>query len=690
MAQRQKVMRNAIFQFQRNPISQDEVDARRKLGSLPLKDAFFVIVDGFSADELDVHGPNDPLNNDPLNVTSPVAGMTITPTGNVPDTGSWGAEFQRFTFTYDVGFTNDDPFNNFPSLAESQDFILNVTAGKGPKRSASAFLTLIKLPDPFILHGDPSWLSVDLRVFAVQAGQPAFSGSPLTVNDAAGCPQYIQNLMSVITPDQFDTGLSTSEEFSKLYTQSTDGQGHNIFNFALAKVHYIGNNPNPLDVRVFFRMFQAQSTTGQFDFTPGMSATQPAQYRRGTNGDGEPIPLAGFLGNEYVTIPFFASPRIDSTVASMTSQTDKPNIQTFTPKPDGSEVIKFYGCWLDFNQPFRTSPSSGLVVSNDVLPVHVQSPNVDGPFTTGAVPIQSLVRAMHECLIAEIDYSPTPIPVGKDTSNWDKLAQRNIAYSDAGSATAVTPFDIKPTILPPLPADQTPDELMIDWGSTRADTRAQIYLPAIKVSDILTLASRMYSPSDRLTRIDDHTLGCRVGGITYIPIPSSTSTAGDANYAGLISIAMPDTLEKGEVFNVVVRQVTNASAPLPDIPSIKVTSKIELQLQQIAASAVLNEIVWRRISGAFQLTIPVGDKALLLRRESNDYAVLLAIAQAIPSTSRWSPVFTRYLQVVAGRVTAFGGDPTVILPSPTGDGLPDDDYICCSCCCIRKSSCCLQ
>jgi hypothetical protein len=59
---------------------------------------------------------------------------------------------------------------------------------------------------------------------------------------------------------------------------------------------------------------------------------------------------------------------------------------------------------------------------------------------------------------------------------------------------AVTPFVIKPAIPPSLPADQNPDELMIDWASTRTDSRAQIYLPTIKSSNILALAFRMYPP----------------------------------------------------------------------------------------------------------------------------------------------------------------------------------------------------
>jgi hypothetical protein len=75
------------------------------------------------------------------------------------------------------------------------------------------------------------------------------------------------------------------------------------------------------------------------------------------------------------------------------------------------------------------------------------------------------------------------------------------------------------------------------------------------------------------------------------------------------------------------------------------------------------------VLGAFQLTIPVHPKELLLVREERELSVLRWIAEAIPHHNRWHLVFQRYLQQIAGRVIAFGGDPTQILPSPTGEGL---------------------
>ncbi|MFQ5435422.1 MAG: hypothetical protein ACE5FD_11155 [Anaerolineae bacterium] len=54
--------------------------------------------------------------------------------------------------------------------------------------------------------------------------------------------------------------------------------------------------------------------------------------------------------------------------------------------------------------------------------------------------------------------------------------------------------------------------------------------------------------------------------------------------------------------------------------------------------------------------------------EERDLSVLRWIGEAIPHHNRWYPVFRRYLEQIGERVKVFGGDPTQILPSPTGDG----------------------
>jgi len=300
-----------------------------------------------------------------------------------------------------------------------------------------------------------------------------------------------------------------------------------------------------------------------------------------------------------------------------------------------------------------------------VMPMAVP-PKQDGPFDPAdpnllfrPVPLkQALARNLHLCLIAEIAFDPYVIPLGKDPSNWDKLAQRNIAWSGVGSAQAVTTFDIRPTRAG-LPKDQTPDELMIDWGNTPPGLAALIYVPSLNAGDILSLAHRMYA-SHRLTRVDDHTLRCETGGVSYVPIPPT----GGVNCAGLLSVDMPTGLPRGRSYDVAVRQLTDAFAEAPP--------RIQSQLRERPALAAFPAVFsWRRVIGAFQLTIPVRSKPELLPQEERDLSVLRWIGAAIPPSSRWYLVFRRYLDQIAGRVSTFGGDPTQILPSPTGNGAPE-------------------
>jgi hypothetical protein len=84
--------------------------------------------------------------------------------------------------------------------------------------------------------------------------------------------------------------------------------------------------------------------------------------------------------------------------------------------------------------------------------------------------------------------------------------------------------------------------------------------------------------------------------------------------------------------------------------------------------AVPDLIEWRRVTGTFQVNIPVETKQILLGPEARLLSVLRWIARRIPHHDRWYPVFHRYLEQTAGRVSALGGDPTQILPSPSGDG----------------------
>ncbi|HXB71480.1 MAG TPA: sialidase family protein [Candidatus Acidoferrales bacterium] len=643
------------FIINRSTLGQDEIDARRKQprntpNGLPVPDAIRVAVDGFTKSEIGVAGPGTTLT-----VAPPVSGMTITCTGNIADSGDYGPEVQRFTFFYNVDFPDDSAFS-FAGLSEIET--LNVSVATV---SASAQIELIKQPNPFILHGDPAWLSVDLRVFVVRPGDTWFGVTFPESSDATAAPPFIQNVITALTAGQGTAGgqsfsdpnvLTPDEDKSKLYISTFDNNDVRVYNFALARVHYIGLS-GATGVRVFFRLFQTQTTYVPFDYPPG------GRYRRALNNPhGQPIPLAGIEGGEYVTIPCFAEARIDTKVQGMDKQTDDPNVQSFTAHADGSEVDAYFGCWLDTNQPLKPDGTT----ANTIIPLQPPSSNVDGPYIDPTVPQVTLqgaiTRNSHQCLIAEIAFDGVPIPVGKDPSNWDKLAQRNITWSDIGSAQALTTFEIRPTPAG-LPLGKTPDELMIDWGNVPDGSFASIYLPAVNVDDILSTASRMYT-THRLVRVDDHTLGCRTGGVTYIPIPAGLGIG----YAGLLSIDPSATVLVGQVYKVYVRQLTNASATPPPPPPALTTVVITTTPGATTAPA---EIEWRRVLGGFQLTIPVKVKNNELRlTEERELSVLRWIAESIPLTNRWYPVFHRYLDQIGGRVKVFGGDPTKILPSPTG------------------------
>jgi hypothetical protein len=205
---------------------------------------------------------------------------------------------------------------------------------------------------------------------------------------------------------------------------------------------------------------------------------------------------------------------------------------------------------------------------------------------------------------------------------------------------------------------------MIDWGNTPAGTVASIYLPGVDADQVLDMASRMYTRR-RLSRVDDHTLQCKAGGITYIPVPY----ASNINFAGLLSLDLPPKLRIGQAFNVVVRQITNAFPALKTRPGLETGGGDNPASGESAAAIVVHRPTrWKKVLGAFQLTMPVHARETLLVKEERILSVMLWIAEAIPSDSRWYPVFQRYLQEIGGRVSVFGGDPGSILPSPTGDG----------------------
>jgi hypothetical protein len=207
------------------------------------------------------------------------------------------------------------------------------------------------------------------------------------------------------------------------------------------------------------------------------------------------------------------------------------------------------------------------------------------------------------------------------------------------SRQALSTFDVKATSAS-LPAGLKPDEFMFDWTALPADAVASIYSPVLSADAIISTAGSMYG-TQPFTRIDANTLGCDCKGIAFMPIP-----AGSGNYAGLLTVALPNTISKGDKFTVTVTQITNA--------------------QGASRRAKGGLLTWRKILGSFQLAIKIETKAESLPKIEQNLSLLRWILSTIPTTNRWYPVLARYVGAVVDQVTNLGGDPSAIPPSATG------------------------
>jgi hypothetical protein len=571
---------------------------------------------------------------------------------------------QGFLFPFTVSFQNDNGFVAMraasPELTSTDITLAATMTVAATTLSNAGQIELTTGEDPRFVNINPlnptqfpSWLSFDLRFFkaTVPPGQTVNLYSANITSDPSSAPAFIAAALRNITNGDFD-GLPQDEATTKLEFLPTDNGGNHVFNFAVARVRLRGKNLGTAKaVRVFFRLFNAQTTASSFNSAIYKTFSDGAPY-------GHKIPQMGIQNGEYVTIPCFATPRVNLTdpTKSMDLQVDSPNVRDLTTHP-GTETDYFFGCWLDTNQP-----------SQRFIPASV--PAVDpanGPWT--GVPLQSLQEgffsAPHQCLIAEINFDETPIPIGANSGTSDKLAQRNIAWIDGPNPGIVAsrlmphPIHIRPT----KPTSVNPDELLIQWGSTPSGSEAHLYLPSLSADDILRLANQRYS-DHRLRVLDPHTIACPTGGATLIPLPRDAALA-----PGLLTIGLPGTIHKGDSYKITVRQLGDARAalPPPPPPPPRLTAQSHKRTAAAKGSSSAPLITWRKVTGATQFNLEISTKQQLLLSEERLLAVLRWMEQKMTKTKSWYPVLVRYIDQIAGRVQGFGGDPGTILPSPTGD-----------------------
>jgi hypothetical protein len=634
----------------RSTFGKDEVDALlQQVNPAAVSAAFYVVVDGFTPAQLGITAATlmgMPNVAPAVALTPSVPGMSVTATSLVAEDPSLGGGIQRFTWVYEVNFTSSNGFPTATGAVTSVTLSASVTRVTSPVLtvSGSAIIQLIHEPNPYELDGPVSWLSTDLRVFQINAGQSKFGA--MIGTSSSDAPTFIQQVITNLNDGNtagqtFDNDLSTDENTSYLEL-SEQVNGTAVFNFAIAKVRYRALLNDAPGVRVFFRLFPVSTTSTQYD--------QATSYRRGGQS-GVTIPLLGVVGGSLATIPCFAEQRVDTTINSMNTQTDANNVHTIVHDATGMEVTAYFGCWLDINQP-----------SQPRFPINPSTP--DGPFVSGLQTIQQLIRNAHQCLIAEIAFDPDPIPNGASPGSSDKLAQRNlsiVASANPGSpASHMIPntFEVRWTSVE-LPAGATPDELLINWGNLPSGTMGTLYIPGTSASKIVEMADEMYV-SHHLRIVDNHTLRCSANGLTYVPVPPGLG----ANLPGLLTVNLPPTVHKGQAFKVIVRQATNAFGKRIRPPP-PIGSGTEGGAKSLAEKDSI--VRWRRILGSYQISIPVRPKDMLLAQEERLLSVIRWILEAIPSSDRWFLVFSRYTDQIADRVKALGGDPDLIQPSPRGE-----------------------
>jgi Glutaminase len=613
------IVKSVHFIIDRSTFSESEITAMLAVANPATIDAaFYVVVDGFTPEELGITSGSlsgVPAITPTLSITPTVAGMTANPRAlDVEDPTHLGRR-QRITWTYEVTFSGTTGFGFAGDILS-----VTLSASMLPA-SSTALMYLIKQPNPYEIDGATSWLSTDLRAFQINQGQSRF-GVTMGSDPSNFITQVIANLNSGSTGGQtFENDISVDQQTSRLELSQTVG-GTAVYNFAVAKVRYRSEAALATDVRVFFRLFPWATSSVAYD--------EATAYRRHESG-GNIIPLLGVKNNTLTSIPCFAASRVNSAVTSLTAQTDAANVQTIPPDGTGAEVVRYFACWLDINQ--ATQPQFPSLLSP-----------LDGPFSSGRLSIQDHIRNEHQCLVSEIAFSLAPISNGSTPSTSDKLAQRNLAIVESANPGLVASRRIPQTFeIRPATSKTGPDELMIDWGEVPVGSEATLYLPGFDTNEILMLATLKYH-SHRMVRIDEHTLKFETGGITYVPLPFA-----DGSFPGMLTVDLREGVTKGEVFKIVVRQVTAGHKPVA-----------------LAHGLEPVEPDWRQVLGSFQLTIPVRDKAEMLPAQQRLLSNLRWIERAIPEDDRWVPVFGKYVAQVAQRVDALGGNSADVAPSATG------------------------
>lgn len=632
----------------RSTFSMEEIESLGGGGQVTITNAVYLYFDGFIDAELS-GTPTFSLTWTDTNGAVASSELTLVGAGRLLESSPPHPDIpQRVTFAYHVRFPN---LSAFSGVVDERN--VRLTFMLGPY-SCSETIDLTKSPNPYMLDinpatNNPHWLSTDVRVFPAVGGATHFG-----INHGATDASAITFIRSVI--DAFNAApegpahpfnsIATGQSASSLFLIS-DIAGMRLFNYAVAKVRYRATATTAQDVKVFFRLFNTVGTALEYNTS--------TTYR--VSAGPNPVPLLGLAGGEIVSIPCFATERVETVqgqpgAASMLTQgLDSREVQDISPDA-GTEVTAYFGCWLDINRTRKRFP--------------INTGGSDGPWSDASCrSVQELVRGRHQCLVAEVFFPPDATDAGETPGSSDNLSQRNLAilFSDnpggPASHRVMHTLEIKPSALPAIPPDvpieavpvrgvkhtgplthvehgafrrRLPDELLVRWWNLPATSEVTLHLGGTDIDEVIRLAGLRLSPAP-FSRVDDNTLRLEVAGTTWIPLPGGRQT----HIPALLTIQLPDGVTAGTTYRVSLHQVDGASG---------------------------------RVIGAVEVSIPVSKASLILDDEIRDLSVMKHILSTIPPTNRWYPVFKLYVAGLAEKVDALGGDAGSVHGNPDGSGDP--------------------
>jgi hypothetical protein len=633
---------SSIAVTDRSTFSREEVAALAGVmgGTATFDSAIYVQYDGFTPSELGA-APTVSVRWADTNTAVAAADFSIVQGPRLQEVSPGSPDTaQRISYAFHVRFLN---MNAFAGFTDRRSIRVTFTQGV---LSCDAVLDLTHAPNPYMTDvnpgiNNPPWLSTDVRVFSIEAGQTKFGSVMQSPNDPIG---FVRGCLDKLNdPNQNGRGLF--ENLSRDATLDLASNGPPpasplIYNYAIAQVRYRAQTTVAQRVKCFFRLFNVAATGLEFD--------PDTTYRRTVVGPNT-VPLLGTPGGEIASIPFFASQRVETVqgqpgAASMATQPLDPvlEVRDIAPNAMGFEVTSYFGCWLDINQTRRRMP--------------IAPGASDGPWPESACrSIQELVRGRHQCVVAEVFFEPDPTNRGATPGTSDNLSQRNLAILNSDnpggpdSHTVMHTFEVKPSVLPALkgtPFDwDVPklavadfgrqfrlDELAFRWHNLPPRSEVTVYFSDIDTREIQMLAALRRSPL-ACEVVDQHTLRFTVAGLTWIPIPGGRTL----NIPALLSVKLPDNVTYGQVFRVSIHQVSGRD---------------------------------RRIIGSCDFRIPVSKAELILDEEVRSLSVLKHVATTIPTDNRWYPLMQRYVHHLGLKVDALGGDARAVNPNPDGSGRP--------------------